>query len=533
MVLVCCNLGFVATSLACSLANTMTKLVIFRALQGASASGLYNLPFVVVMKVVPPKEVSLYTTLIGGVFVVANVLGPALGGVLASAGKWRLMFTMNVPIATLAFVLLLVAGPEKPGPIIDRAKWRSMDWIGGLLSIICIAPMVLALQEGGAEWAWDSAVSQGLLVFGGLCMLMFIWYEIFCLPKRKSLIDPVLPSSMFRVAPIFWLLVNALFIGLTFYGGLTLLPSRLQIVNDLSAGSAGLHLLVMTMTLPLGAFTGAEFSQRFVHGAQWSALAGTTMVLIGTILLVFLPGGLEIPLSAWVAQCHLGIGFGILGAIALFVQKDNVGYNELTSATSIYDMIRAMGGTIGVAICSAISHRSIRNEFTKVLPANDVQSLLASNFGSITELSRDNQRRAREAYGHVFGYQFQALAIAAGFNVLVAMVMVWTRYFVGLSLTRRGDSPYQHWRKEVKETNEDEHEEDAISEDIEADSHAGANYAARNLHESEDDAGANDAGEQRADVTRQGRLPSTGQRKSSAPTLPRLSRFENRSMENV
>ncbi|KAE9989338.1 hypothetical protein EG327_002855 [Venturia inaequalis] len=440
-VLLFCNIGFLVTSLLCSLARDMEELVIFRAIQGATASGLYNLPFVVVLKVVEPKKVSLYTTLIGGVFVMANLLGPILGGILASAGKWRVMFEMNIPIATVAFLLLFIAGPGESGPFFKRSHWQSVDCIGGLMSIVWVAPVVLALQEGGAEWPWDSIIIRCLLIGGGALM--------------NAKINPVVPGSLFRCASIFWLMVNALFVGATFYGAITILPSRLQIVNDMSARSAGLHLLVIMMTVPMGAMSGAEISHRFVYGAQWVALLGSIMVLIGSVLLTFLPGGQETPVSSWFAQCHLGIGFGFLGAIALFVQKDNVSCRELGVAISIYDMARAMGGTIGVAICSAIGHKNLRNEFAKVLPANAAGSLLQLSFGSISHLSPDNQRLAREAYGNVFGYEFQALAVAAGINVFVAIAMVWTRYFVGFSLRRRGDGPYQYWRQEEESERED------------------------------------------------------------------------------
>ncbi|TID20810.1 putative MSF multidrug transporter [Venturia nashicola] len=514
-VLLFCNLGFLAASLLCSVAKDMKHLVIFRALQGATGSALYNLPFVVVLKVVEPKKVSLYTTLIGGVFVMANLLGPVLGGILASAGQWRVMFRMNIPMAIVAFVLLFMAGPEEPGPFFKRSQWRSMDRIGGLMSIVWVAPIVLALQEGGAEWPWESNIIISLLGCGGALMVFFIWYEVFYLTKWNAKINPVFPGSLLRFSPMFWLIVNALFIGVTFYGAITILPSRLQIVNNMSAKKAGLHLLVMMMTVPIGALSASTLSHRFVYGAQWVALLGSTMVLIGTVLLTFLPGGMEVPISSWFGQCHLGIGFGFLGAICMFVQKDNVSYRELGVAISIYDMVRAMGGAIGVAICSAISHRNMRNEFTKVLPAGEVESLLQSHFGSINNLSPVNQRLAREAYGNVFRYEFQAIAVAAGINVLVSIAMVWTRYFVGFSLNRRGDGPYQCWRQEEKGGKEGV----AVGTALE-------NAAM------EKDSGEHVADQNYAEADYQKRSWSMERVTSPAPTLPSLD-FEDISMKKL
>jgi hypothetical protein len=115
------------------------------------------------------------------------------------------MFGMNIPLSTLAFVLLFVAGPEEPGPIINRNQLRRMDWLGGALSIGWAAPLVLALQEGGDMWAWDSTIMKCLLISGGVGLLLFIAYEGFIVIKFK--VDPVLPCSIFRIVPVFWLMV--------------------------------------------------------------------------------------------------------------------------------------------------------------------------------------------------------------------------------------------------------------------------------------------------------------------------------------
>jgi MFS family permease len=204
-VLLFCNISFLLASMACSIARNMIQLIIFRALQGVAGSGLYNLPFVVVLKVVEPDRVSKFTTIIGCVFAMANLLGPILGGAFANSGKWRLMFIMNIPLSTVAFVLLFMAGPDEPGSIINHRRLRRMDWLGAALSIGWAAPLVLALQEGGDLWTWDSAVMKWLLCSGGLGLLSFIVYEGFIVVKFEK--DPVMPCSIFRTAPVFWLMM--------------------------------------------------------------------------------------------------------------------------------------------------------------------------------------------------------------------------------------------------------------------------------------------------------------------------------------
>ena len=107
---------FLAGSLLAGLSQDMTQLIIFRGVQGLGAGGLMTLAFTIISDVVPPRERGRYQGLFGGVFGVATVLGPLLGGFFVDNLSWRWIFYINIPIGALAFVVIgVIRRPDVVG----------------------------------------------------------------------------------------------------------------------------------------------------------------------------------------------------------------------------------------------------------------------------------------------------------------------------------------------------------------------------------------------------------------------------------
>src|SRR5437870_2466974 len=99
---------FLVGSALCGTAQGMTQLVVFRAVQGLGAGGLFPLALATIGNIVPPRDRGRYQGLIGAVFAGASIAGPALGGVIVDNASWRWIFYVNLPVGLLALAVITI-----------------------------------------------------------------------------------------------------------------------------------------------------------------------------------------------------------------------------------------------------------------------------------------------------------------------------------------------------------------------------------------------------------------------------------------
>ena len=142
---------FLAGSALSGLAGSMLELILFRALQGLGAGGLIVTAMAVIADLVPPRERARYMGMIGGVFAVASVAGPLLGGFLVDQLSWRWVFYVNLPVGAAALAVIAAKLPSVP-----RRERRPVDVLGAALLTVAASSLVLVTSWGGTEYAWDS-----------------------------------------------------------------------------------------------------------------------------------------------------------------------------------------------------------------------------------------------------------------------------------------------------------------------------------------------------------------------------------------
>src|SRR6266487_7194688 len=131
---------FLVGSALCGLAQDMTQLVGFRAIQGLGAGGLFPLALATVGEIVPPRDRGRYQGLIGAVFAAASIIGPAVGGFIVDNATWRWIFLVNLPVGALALVVIALTMPKRR----VRAE-HEIDWLGAGLLAAGTASLLLGL----------------------------------------------------------------------------------------------------------------------------------------------------------------------------------------------------------------------------------------------------------------------------------------------------------------------------------------------------------------------------------------------------
>lgn len=118
---------FLVGSVLCGLAQNMTQLVLMRGLQGLGGGGLMVISMAAVADVIPPANRGRYQGLFGGVFGLATVIGPLIGGFLVQHASWRWIFYINLPLGLFALLVI--------GAVFHSSNKRSqhqIDWLGAI-----------------------------------------------------------------------------------------------------------------------------------------------------------------------------------------------------------------------------------------------------------------------------------------------------------------------------------------------------------------------------------------------------------------
>ena len=154
---------FLAGSALCGLAQSMTELIAFRAIQGLGGGGLMVSAQAALGDVVPPSERGKYSGLFGAVFGVSAVAGPLLGGFLTTHLSWRWIFYVNLPLGVLALGVLAVTLPSA-----SERRSHKIDYGGTLLLAIGLSAIILLTTLGGNTFAWASPEIVAMGVVGVL-----------------------------------------------------------------------------------------------------------------------------------------------------------------------------------------------------------------------------------------------------------------------------------------------------------------------------------------------------------------------------
>src|SRR5215204_468552 len=164
---------FLAGSVLCGMAQNMTELIMFRALQGIGGGAMMVNSFAIIGEVFPPAERGKYQGMIGAVFGLSSIAGPLLGGWITDNSSWRWVFYVNIPLGIIALIVLSATLPKITTPIKDK----KIDWWGGLLVLATLLPLMLSLVWGGSVYDWGSWQIIGSILLSFLSLFIFIRIE--------------------------------------------------------------------------------------------------------------------------------------------------------------------------------------------------------------------------------------------------------------------------------------------------------------------------------------------------------------------
>jgi len=399
---------FLVGSVLCALAGSMFQLILFRAVQGLGGGGLMALAFTIIGDVVEPRERGRYQGYIGGVFALASVAGPLLGGVFTEALSWHWIFLINLPIGAAALFMTRKALARLPMGIAHP----TIDYLGAALLMAGITGLLLVISRGGTAFGWTSPALLALAAGTAVLLGLFVWHE-------RRVEEPILPLRLFR-SPVFAVANPIVAVSaMVLFAGIVFLPLHLQLVRGAGATESGLLLLPLVFGMTLGA----------VGGGRLIARSGRYKIfpIVGLALaaLMFLALGVSDrvagdALLSTLVLVPLGIGLGLVMPVMTVAVQNAVDRRDLGAATAAVGFFRSLGGTAGVALFGAVLSADVgRHLGAAGLPGIDARDVLERG----TVVLQGLPDHARAAAIGAFEQGFETLFVLAAAFAAVSLVL--------------------------------------------------------------------------------------------------------------
>jgi MFS transporter, DHA2 family, multidrug resistance protein len=397
--------GFTTSSFLCGLAPNLPALIVFRVLQGATGGALQPLSQAVLLEAFPPQDRGKAMGFWGLGIVVAPILGPVLGGWLTDAYSWRWVFYINIPIGIASIVMthLYIFDP----PYL-RAESRGVDYWGIGMLIVGIGALQIVLDKGQQEDWFASTLIVALSVVSAVAL---VWLVIHELRTENPIVDLRVFKERSYAIGVFLMSI----VGFVLYGSMVLLPIMLQTLLGYPPLQAGIALAPrgigsFFMMPATGLMTGRFDARKLL--AVGLLVGGGTLIWLSRINLqagywdIFWP------------QLIQGAGLSLLFVPLTTVAMDRIPRERMGYATSLFNLMRNMGGSVGIAVTATMLSRE--QQATAVLYGANVtaydptsQMLFAELRNAFIAAGSDAVTATNRAYAALAGIVQQQAAMVS------------------------------------------------------------------------------------------------------------------------
>ncbi|HET9111234.1 MAG TPA: MDR family MFS transporter [Ktedonobacterales bacterium] len=373
---------FLAGSALSGASQSMNQLIGFRALQGVGGGMLASLVFTLIGDIFTPAERARWQGLFSGVFGLASVIGPSLGGWITDNTSWRWVFYVNVPLGIISLALLFFFLPTNISVrtvVAGKHPLARVDWIGAFTSAAGTVLLLLGLTWGGATYPWASWQVIGSLVLAGVFYIAFIIAE-----TRVS--DPILPLDLFKNQIFSAGAALSLTVGMMLFAVVIYLPIYLQGVLGVKATNSGVEITPMVVTMAIAAaLIGFVISR--LGRYQFISIIGAIVLAVGAYLLSTM-GVSTTQQTVVIYMIVLGIGLGLLQPVLTLAVQNAIPRTRLGAGTGAVTYLRTLGSTLGVAIVGSVvnnySETYLNPRLGDIQGASQLLSGLRSYTGTLT-----------------------------------------------------------------------------------------------------------------------------------------------------
>ncbi|KND90605.1 putative HC-toxin efflux carrier TOXA [Tolypocladium ophioglossoides CBS 100239] len=376
-------------SLISAVAPTSTAFIVGRAIAGIGTAGLFSGSIVILSLSMPLEKRPLVFGLTGGMWGIASVAGPLLGGAFTENVTWRWCFYINLPIGGLAMLIVLLFvhvnrnTADTEGQSFG-ARLGQLDILGTAIFIPAVVCLLLALEWGGAQYPWNSARIIGLFVGFGLMIAVFIGIQFW---QGDS---GTLPPRLFKNRNVFFAMMFAFFFGAGLFPLVYYISLYFQAIQGVSAVQAGIKILPLLL---------ATVIVSVLSGGIISAIGYYNFVIIPCMIFFTIGCGMittfdvDTGLPAWFGyQVLTGLGIGAGFPIGVLVVQTVLPQEMVPVGTACVQFFQALGGAVFIAIAQTLFQNGLIDGIEKSKVGLDGQVFINSGASEIKHVLEQMHR---------------------------------------------------------------------------------------------------------------------------------------------
>jgi len=243
---------FALGSLVVALSSNFSILLAGRAVQGFGAGGIFPVASAVIGDTFPEENRGSALGLIGAVFGIAFIIGPAIAGVLLLL-NWHWLFIINVPIAAVVIYLSLSTIPDTSGQRNNKFDWKGMS-----LLIIILSSLAYGLNRINSAKLFESFSSPAVFPFFIISIVLIPFFVI----NENKINDPVLRIKLLNPIQVKLTSILAIGAGLS-EAAVIFIPPLLVSAFSLTASKASFMLIPVVIAMAIGSPTAGRMVDKF------------------------------------------------------------------------------------------------------------------------------------------------------------------------------------------------------------------------------------------------------------------------------
>jgi DHA2 family multidrug resistance protein len=335
---------FTVSSLLCGFAWSIQSLVVFRVLQGIAGGSLQPISQSILLETFPPSQHGTAMAIYGVGIMFGPIIGPFLGGWITDNWSWHWIFFVNIPVGLISILMSLIFIFD---PSYVKGMKMKIDYWGLAFLSVGIGCLQIVLDKGQREDWFASEFIIWLSVIAVASLVLFVFVEL--IAEHPVVELRVLKNFSFSLGN-----VTIFFVFVNIFGSIVLLPMYLQSLMGYTATLAGAVLapggVASLIAMPIVGKLITRINSKGI------VIAGIVVTAWSTYLMSQFNRMADFDAVLW-PRIYLGFGVGLIIIPLTTLTLSRIGREGMGNATSIFNLVRNIGGSFGVAIATTILTR--------------------------------------------------------------------------------------------------------------------------------------------------------------------------------